>query len=263
MGTIRSLARAARDRMPLGARKIMYRAAAFLAPETIENWSQGFPSVEGALASLKARGFAPKYAVDVGAYHGDWTVMWKRLFPECAVTMVEAQTSQEPRLRDVVERLGPSVDYRIALLGPSSGMSVRFVEMDSGSSVLEEHSGYERKPTTRTTEALDDLLAGEKRTVDFIKLDVQGYELEVLRGTSARLAHARAVIMETSLVPVNDGCPLIADVVAFMGERGFRLADFCSQIRRRDGVLWQSDLLFLNVDSGLLPAAELNASNWS
>jgi len=241
----------------------MYRAASFLSPETIETWSRGFPSVEGALDCLRSRGFAPAFAVDIGAYHGEWTALWKRIFPDCGVLMVEAQQSKEPRLRETVQRLGPSIDYRIALLGPTTGQRVRFVEMESGSSVLEEHSRYERRETFRSTQALDDLLAGEPRTVDFLKLDVQGYELEVLRGASRRLGQAQAVIMETSLVPINEGCPLIAEVIAFMDAQGLRLADFCSQIRRRDGVLWATDLLFIRADSGLLPAAELTSENWS
>ena len=263
MGAIRSLARAVRARLPMGTRRLMYRAAAFFSPETMETWNQGFPSVEGALLSLQARGFAPRFAVDVGAYHGEWTLMWKRIFPDCAVRMVEAQPGKEPRLRDVVERLGPSVDYRIALLGPESGRAVTFVEMESGSSVLEERSAYERHETTRRTEALDDLLADETRAVDFLKLDVQGYELEVLRGATVRLAQAKAVILETSLVPINRGCPLLAEVVSFMDGHGFRIADFCSQIRRKDGVLWQTDLLFLRAGSELIPDPELNRENWA
>jgi hypothetical protein len=68
--------------------------------------------------------------------------------------------------------------------------------------------------------------------------------------------------MEVSLVPVNSGCPLFAEVVAFLGEHGFAVFDFCSQVRRRDGVLWQTDLLFLRANSLFAPKPELTRENW-
>ena len=73
---------------------------------------------------------------------------------------------------------------------------------------------------------------------------------------------AKAVLMEVSLLPINEGCPLVSDVVRFMDGEGFRLVDFCSQLRRTDGVLWVSDLLFVRVDSGLLAEPVLTPATW-
>ncbi|MCW8964857.1 MAG: hypothetical protein OQL16_13760, partial [Gammaproteobacteria bacterium] len=50
-----------------------------------------FPSVEASLDALKQWGFEPTHAIDVGAYHGEWTRMFKQRFPAAAVIMVEAQ----------------------------------------------------------------------------------------------------------------------------------------------------------------------------
>jgi hypothetical protein len=68
--------------------------------------------------------------------------------------------------------------------------------------------------------------------------------------------------METSLVPVNSGSPLFAEVIQFLAERGFQLFDFCSQVRRTDGVLWQTDLLFLRSNSRFAPKPELTHEKW-
>ena len=102
----------------------------------------------------------------------------------------------------------------------------------------------------------------EFRRPDFLKLDTQGYELEVLKGAGETLLASQTVFLEASLIPVNVGCPLIANVVAFMTDHGFNLYDFCSQHRLRDSVLWQTDLLFLNRASGLMPRPELTQENW-
>ena len=150
----------------------------------------------------------------------------------------------------------------MALLGSETGRTVKFAEMETGSSLYEENSPYHRKVITRTITSLDDLLQDDTRVVDFIKLDVQGYELEVLRGAKTRLKQAQVVLMESSLIPINLGAPLIDDVVEFMRNHDYRLVDFCSQIRRLDGALWQTDLLFIRKNSPYLPSEQLSKENW-
>jgi hypothetical protein len=68
--------------------------------------------------------------------------------------------------------------------------------------------------------------------------------------------------METSFIPINKGCPLILEVLTFMDSMGFRTLDFCSQVRRKDGTLWATDLLFINKRSQLAPDPQLDESNW-
>jgi len=176
--------------------------------------------------------------------------------------MIEALEQKREMLESVCSRLGTSVAFRVALLGATSGSKTRFVEMETGSSVYEEQSRYTRQISEKVTITLDDLLAAESRPVDFLKLDVQGYELEVLRGATRSLEQTQGVLMEASLVPINQGAPLLAEVVRFMDENGFRLIDFCSQIRRKDGVLWQTDLLFVRASSPLVPDTRLTRDNW-
>jgi hypothetical protein len=88
---------------------------------------------------------------------------------------------------------------------------------------------------------------------DLIKLDLQGYELECLRGASRCLQHAEAVLLEVSFIPFQNGMPLIGEVIPFMGERGFRVYDISALWHRPlDGALAQGDFLFLSERSKLL-----------
>ena len=84
----------------------------------------------------------------------------------------------------------------------------------------------------------------------------------MLKGAATILTRTEFVLLETSLIPINKGCPLIFEVMAFMAEKGFRTMDFCSHIRRTDGALLQTDLLFINKQSRFLPQAQLNDTNW-
>jgi len=249
--------------MPAGARRLAYRAALFFQPETPLEWSRGFPSIEATFKCMRALGFDPRFAIDIGAYDGQWTLHFRREFPSCRVLMIEGMESKAVRLRQVSEQSGGAIDFRIAILGAVPGQTVRWIEMDSGSSVLEEHSAYPRDETTRTLSTLDQILGSDMPPVDFMKLDVQGYELEVLRGATRVMEHAQAIFLEVSLLPINDGCPLIHEVMEFMAARGFRLLDFCSQNRRKDGILWQTDLMFVKNGSRLVPEPVLDSRNWS
>ena len=59
--------------------------------------------------------------------------------------------------------------------------------------------------------------------VDALKLDTQGYELEILRGATATLEHVRVIDVEVALNPLFAGGPLLGDVDALLRARGFLL----------------------------------------
>jgi FkbM family methyltransferase len=55
----------------------------------------------------------------------------------------------------------------------------------------------------------------------FLKLDVQGYELEALRGAERSLPRLAGVQAELSLVPLYEGAPEWTEVITHLQERGF------------------------------------------
>ncbi len=223
-----------------------------------------YPSMESTLNDLKQRGFTPSTAIDVGAYHGEWTNMFKKIFPSSKILMIEAQKEKDQKLSGVCAKFPGTVSCEIALLGAKDGAEVDFVQMETGSSVFEESSPYARKRLKKTLITLDALLEAYEnfQQLDFLKLDVQGYELEILKGASGLLQRTEFVLMETSFIPINKGCPLILEVITFMDSLGFRTMDFCSQVRRKDGSLWATDLLFISNNSRFLPEAQLDKTNW-
>jgi FkbM family methyltransferase len=58
----------------------------------------------------------------------------------------------------------------------------------------------------------------------WLKLDVQGLELEVLKGAEASLPSITCVQAELSFVPLYDGSPTFLELIEYLGARGFRLA---------------------------------------
>ena len=250
-----------REKTPRPVRLALGRAGAYF----VRGLEEGaiYPSIDATLRTLGRLGFVSRFCVDIGAYNGDWTRLFREIFPESGVLMIEAQEARRGALEKVAARSEPGLDVEIALLGPRRAERILFHEMESGSSVFEEASPYSRTAIEKSAQTLDGLLREKScPRVDFIKLDVQGYELEVLNGGSRAMSQAEAILLETSLLPINRGCPLFAEVIAFFHKLGFRLFDFCGQIRRKDGVLWQTDLLFLRRDSKYAPEAKLTTENW-
>jgi FkbM family methyltransferase len=214
------------------------------------------PDTERSLVLLRDKGFNPKTIIDCGAYVGRWTQMARRIFPDAVFLMLEANPAKERRLKEVQEAAPATTRYAIAVIGAESRPSVRFYQMESGSSVFEEQSGVPRNIMESPMRTLDEIVLEKNLTdVHFIKLDVQGYELEILKGAPEALRTVLAVLMEVSFLQYNAGAPLFAEVIRFMDERGFVVYDIGSLVRwQGDNSLLQADLLFVRKDSPFRPA---------
>ncbi len=87
----------------------------------------------------------------------------------------------------------------------------------------------------------------------FLKVDVQSHELEVLKGAEKTLEHAEICLLEVSLMDKGDNRPLLFDVVNFMDSRNFNAYDISQLIKRPfDQALFQIDMFFVKKDSFLL-----------
>lgn len=161
------------------------RRAGSLLPETLKRhlkMALGVPNMEASLRSMQRNGFSPKVVIDVGAYAGCWTRMCKRIFPTAHVLMVEPQTSRKSDLERVTAEY-PNVALAFVLVGPAEQAAVGMYETGTASSVLPE---VEKNNTPTAYLPMTTLDAVTKNTTfahpHFIKLDVQGYELQVLEG---------------------------------------------------------------------------------
>lgn len=234
-----------REVTPHWMRVFLMQAGQFFAPSRFHQVSDiPFPSLSGILWCLKSVGYTPQFVVDIGAYHGDWTREFKKIYPAAEVLMLDAQERKRAVLERLCADIGDTARCQIALLGATSGAKVNFAEMETGSSVYEELSSVDRTTIEKTVVSLDDLLKDGKHPVDLLKLDVQGYELEVLHGATQAMKQAQFVLLEVSVLPYNKGAPLIGDVIQFMSEHQFRIFDFSGQTRRSNGFLQQTDILF-------------------
>ena len=215
----------------------------------------GVPSLHWSLQNLKKLGYNPGFVMDIGAYEGCWTRDFLEVFPSAKVLMVEAQKSKEKKIERVCS-VFPSASYHIASLSGEDGKELYFRENETASHVT---SFRESHSIAIKSESVDAILQRKGLPFpDFLKLDVQGYELEVLRGAALALKHAEFCLLEVSMLELFNE-PLFAEVVAFMNVQGFQAYDI-SQLMRRpfDSALYQVDLLFIKKDSSFVSIKRWN-----
>jgi FkbM family methyltransferase len=157
--------------------------------------------------------------VDVGANVGIYTQLLARMVgPEGRVIAFEPSPSNFALLTR--RRFGSNVETVQAAVGDSSGTTTLHLSatlnVDHRTYATDDVRAGVRVPLVR----LDDALPGAE--VDFVKMDVQGYELHVLRGMPAILRNRRPLSMILEFWPwgirMAGGDPL--DLLVLLHEAG-------------------------------------------
>jgi FkbM family methyltransferase len=195
-----------------------------------------------------SKGLRLDVALDIGAFRGDFTRLLKSLWPEITVWQFEADERQR----------GHNPDAHYMLLGNRERECDFFtvdeaVAWTTGSSIYRENTEFYRNPIVlkKTMTTIDSVMAsvnfsGDWKEHGLVKIDTQGSEIDILEGARGFLARfaPRFILLEVSLIPYNQGAPLIADVFAYMTRLGYRPADLFDVQYAADGQLIQMDLLF-------------------
>lgn len=179
--------------------------------------------------------------------------------------MFEGAPGRAPALLD------SGFDFVISVMG-ARARYVDFYASDAthtGNSVLRENSRHFAAvvPTRSCMRTVDELVAARPGAAGapplpllpgptLLKIDVQGYEIEVLKGAARTLASVDVLLLETSVLPYNRGSPLTADVVAFLRSLGFVVLDVLELHQGGpENILFQIDFAFARADSELLRKA--------
>lgn len=211
----------------------------------------GVPSIEMSLLNLKQNGIKVSNFIDIGAYQGGFASLMVKIWPDSKGLMIEGNPAYEEYLKNLnIEN--SNLSYIISLLDSSEKENVPFYLSETASSVLKIQGGNGQHLSLNTN-TLDEVYNQEKfpDKIDFLKLDVQGFELEVLKGGPTVLNNSDIVLLEVALIDLYVDSPLVRDVINFMDERAFVLYDICSVDIKRplDNALWQSDFLFVKKNS--------------
>jgi len=222
-------------------------------------------SMYNLLNDLKKRGLNVQMIFDVGAHKGEWSKMAKSIFPNSSIYMFEPQIEMSKNLERLIKKYS---DVHLIQKGVGSKVDkLVFTIWDdfAGSSFLPKQndnllkSGKQREIDVIT---LDGILENSNIQIpDIVKLDIQGFELEALKGGGSLFGNTEVFILEVALFPFEDmpEIPTFIDVVNFMHQRGYVVYDFGGFLRRpHDDAVGQCDLCFVKVDGVLR-----KSNNWN
>lgn len=194
--------------------------------------------------------------VDVGANRGQFSTFSRAMFPSCRIVAFEP-LDRPAGTFDALFGHDPTVRLVRAALGTRRGtLTMHVTEHDDSSSPLA--IGAAQRSTFGTVvverrEApcgpLSDFLReGDLGARNLLKIDTQGFELEVLRGAEDLLGRFAAIYCELSFVELYSGQPLASEVIGYLGARGFNLAGVYNAASAPVLGSVQADMLFLGQD---------------
>ena len=207
------------------------------------------------LSGLAARGFRPASILDVGAASGGWTELALEFWPEARCFLVEP-VQEQLELLEARLRSHRNLTVLPLALGSEAGEGTIGVDPTflDGSSIVYE-SGRSRLVPVTTIDCL--LATGRIDQPQFIKIDVQGYELEVLKGGEASLRSCPLVLVEVEFRRFAPAMPLVHEVISWLTRRGYQVYEVADVLRRPiDGAMGQCDLLFCREGHELLRSSE-------
>ena len=109
--------------------------------------------------------------------------------------------------------------------------------------------GSQFKDTARTKIVrLDSFLPAHVKNHEniYLKIDVQGFETEVLKGIAAILSMIKVIQVEMSFVPLYEKGPLYDDIISWFTHRGFEIYTIIPGFRNPDsGRMLQADGIFI------------------
>ncbi|WP_226895237.1 FkbM family methyltransferase [Luteolibacter marinus] len=188
-----------------------------------------------------------KTVYDIGAHKGRWAQSLAEIMPDVRIVLFEANSTHAKELANT------GLEHFIGVLSKPGVSEVQFyatgenTDSTGGSYYKEVTPQYDgTEPVATKASSLDSLAeTNSLPQPDFIKIDTQGSELDVIEGGVLTFRGAKWVLMELPILEYNTGAPNIARYIERMGDIGF-LPLQIGEIHSIGPIIVQVDFLFVN-----------------
>lgn len=236
--------------------KITDALKVFLASgRSLGSLSEKGASVASTLILHNCRHYIPVLGtiIDAGANQGQFAIAANHFYPGAHIHSFEPLPEVFAILKRNTSRLGGISTYNMAL-GNSSGTLKFYSNAYSHASSALHVSALQKNMLPKTAishqietpvQRLDDLRDKVLFTSPvLLKMDVQGFEKEVLKGAINSLPQIDYLLFETSFVQMYDGEPLFDEMHDFVKELGFEFIAPVGFLQSEKLQILQMDLLY-------------------
>lgn len=191
-----------------------------------------------------------KVIYDIGANRGTWSLMANDIIPDAIIHAFEPLNRFHPLFVKNTQNIKNVHLHKVAAGSENKQQMINFA--GDASSFYElgdllpsmfpsiKKEGEEKVSMIK----LDDFI--EKNNIpypDLMKLDVEGYELESLKGGTRCMSHCSYLILEVSFTERHIGQPLFHDILHFLAQHNYYLYAFPVDMHRGMKIHW-TDVLF-------------------
>jgi FkbM family methyltransferase len=191
--------------------------------------------------------------LDAGANQGQFALAASHFYPDSRIHSFEPLPEVYHLLQQNTRRVKGIHTYNYAL-GSTTGTMVFYSNAYSHASSALEMSALQQNliPGTAIVEQiivevkrLDDLMHDITLTPPvLLKMDVQGFEKEILKGAADCLHQIDYLLFEASFVPMYSGEPLFDEMHSFVKELGFEFIAPVGFLQSEQLQILQMDLLY-------------------
>ena len=196
------------------------------------------------------------FVVDVGANRGQFALVARKLFPDAFIHSFEPLDEPAKIFEALFARDNNIKLHRFAIGSESTSMTIHVSEQDDSSSLLPigknqsklfPHTGECETRITSVLPLSEVIKVNDISNKAFLKIDVQGYELEVLKGCKGVLDKLLYIFLEFSFIELYDGQAFASEVIDYLQKNSYVVNGVYNICYNQNGEAVQGDFLFKKI----------------
>lgn len=183
-----------------------------------------------------------RVVIDVGAYLGETSEWFSKLFPSATIWAIEPNTESfnllntksDARLKTfnlAISDQDGQVEFHVNRIAPTSGIHAINPASKDSIALAQSQLDSSKPPQNQRmrtlvmeSKTLNTFVAEhEIGFIDLLKIDVQGAEIEVIKGSKEILNQTGTILIEVSLYDYYSKSSSIGEVESILGPNGFTL----------------------------------------
>ena len=196
-----------------------------------------------------------KNIFDIGAYKGWWSFQIARIFKNANYFLFEPTIDNNifflEQNAEIIKNNGGNCKIINGLIGKED-KNIKFyeseTELGTGNSIYKEQSSVKFNEVIKKMVRLDTVITNHLSNIkpDLIKIDVQGAELDVLKGLGNFIHDVKYIQLEVSYIRNNKNGCFADEVIEYLILHGFYIVGVINSLKDDYKMIIQQDYIFKN-----------------